>query len=257
MNTFLRALLVLAALFLIVFIVGIMVVLFWFPKGDAEITLYQQKIPDSDCVILDFDVWYGLDGHLSGRTIVDNIEDFDPFEAQHLPLEFVTFGNNKEIKGTEVWANDYNAQYMDRNQSEYHVCDLKLYARHLNQKSFGGICGGSFYEFDSLQVTSDSLIFFDLLSTDVSRMERKRLAVPLGNIMLWVNANDIVTQIETSTLRSKEMTIVNGDTIVKRQEGDYVSTNEACIHSFHLKPKYELYVDDFPDYGFFKPIKVD
>jgi hypothetical protein len=257
MNTSLRALLLLAALILIVFIAGIMVVLFWFPKGDAEITLYQQKIPDSDCVILDFDVWYGLDGHLSGRTIVDDIEDFDPFEAQHLPLEFIVFGNNNEIKGTEVWANDYNAQYMDRNQSEYHVCDLRLYARHLDQKSFGGICGGILYDFDSLFVATDSLILFVLISSDVSRIERDRLAVPLCNIMLYADSVGRVYQIQASILRSKEIDITNGEKHFVILEGGNVDTKEACLTTYILKPENQIYLDEFPDYGFFKPVKID
>lgn len=256
MNTFLRALLVLVGIVAVGIISIVIFLLIWFPRGEADVTLYQQKIPGTACVILDFDVWYGLDGHLFGRTIVSDIEDFDPFDAQHLPLEFIEIKNNNEIVGTQVWANDYNSRYMDKAQTVYRACGINLNARHLEQ-STGGICGGMFYDFDSLFVATDSLILFDLVSSDISKIERNRFAVPLGNIMLYTDSGGFVNQIQAAIIVSKESIEVNGEKKTVVREGNNVKTNEACIRKHILKPKNQIHSATFPDYGFFKPVKAD
>lgn len=73
---------------LLMFLVSIFLGLYWLlptDRGQLELQLWEQKIPGKDWSIVQFELWYGLDGHHFGRTIVKDPLRFDPFKGRPSP----------------------------------------------------------------------------------------------------------------------------------------------------------------------------
>lgn len=209
------------------------------------------KIEGSSKVVYKYDAWGGFDSHAFGYRLMDSTETFRVDQAEDLPFyDLLSIPTKSIILGFshtcaescgEFYANaipkfgpiEIQNSVINNIEIEYLIYQYKGYSKKSN--------GFDQFEFKNFVETRDSLFFFDL--DDVKSKNGKHLDVlkikkRMVEIQNVHNQNDV------------------GLIVIKDVEID-MNKELKSYKTYHLTPKEQISIDEFSDYGIFKPVRVE
>lgn len=236
-------------------------VMFMFPASGSEDkeTLFVQKIKNSDLLIVDYDVWYGRDGNVSGRTILKSTKGFNFREIKKLPLSFLNDISSDSINSIKLVSSGKNTINNDirlLKTETTQIGDIKLNTRYYEKCSVTKYCMLNEYSFDSFLETEDSLYLYGInRKFGNTYKDLTETGIKKGNIKIQSDSLGKVLRLEV-----EDLILTNGDYYVYEQGTaniiDTVRNNSiVCIATSYMIPTSKIYESDFTDYGFFKKVK--
>lgn len=130
---------------------------------------------------------------------------------------------------------------------------LQLLSNYLPQRQSRD-CFHDSYVFECWNETKDSIVFFGLTSTDVSKRHRERLAFPKGNIVVYANnliwvSRMRITEMLTGLEQRSEPSLFNELAAMPP------NLNVLCLKTTDFIPRDSLRQEALGAYGFFKQIR--
>lgn len=203
-------------------------------NNDSE-TLFAQKIEGNDLLIIDYSVWYGRDGHRSGRTLMKSVDNFNFRNVESLPLDYINEIEAHKITSVKLKKSDSES----KEQSEIekiNFSNLQIVTKHYFKTYDTPNCMLNKYYFNSFIETKDSLILSGLkreYGNNYKNMDE--IKIKKGNIKILSDSLNNVIRLEITDLNFiKEF---------------------ACLSTSYMIPLSEINEDKFSDFGFFKAVK--
>lgn len=179
------------------------ILMFYGCNPSWEVTLYSQKIKESNKIIYQYDAWGGRDSHQSGFAILDSEEEFNMSRISPLPGSYFSETPTKDsIKLITVRHGEYYTAPKDTNlnPSKHYTKNIKGIKFEVTEykETYGSSpmnTGLMEYEFETIIETNDSLIFENVIHKSGGIELPSKISFPKGNITVFEDKTDRVHQI--------------------------------------------------------------
>lgn len=203
-------------------------------NNDNE-TLFVQKIEGNDLLIVDYSVWYGRDGHTSGRTLMKSVDDFNFRDIESLPLDYINEIEAHKISSVKLKKpNSESKKQIEIEKINF--SNLQIVIKNYFKTYDTPNCMLNKYYFNSFIETKDSLILYGLkreYGNNYKNMDE--IKIKKGNIKILSDSLNNVIRLEITDLNFIE--------------------ELACLSTSYMIPLSEINEDKFSDFGFFKEVK--
>lgn len=232
---------------------GLFAFLFWKPI-DSE-TLFIQKIEGSDMLIVDYDVWYGMDGNASGMTLLKSPKHFSLRGIEYLPIVYLENVSSKQINGITLIRSEPS-----ENELKWRLKNKTVKIKNITVNTnwyrafpYSGPCRYATYKFSSFLETKDSLFLFRSVEEFAdSQIVDSKFAFKKGNIKIYSDSIGRVRSLEIKELLLKQRVEKIQDSSNLNDPSKLVN---ACLHEYVFETDSVIYENEFSDYGFFKMAK--
>ncbi len=197
--------------------------------------MFVQKIEGNNLLIVDYSVWYGRDGHTSGRTLMKSVDDFNFRDIESLPLDYIN--DIKANKISSVKLKKSGSEPKNQNGIEkINFSNLQIVTKYYSKTYDTQNCMLNKYYFTSFNETKDSLTLFGLkreYGNNYKNMEE--IKIKKGNIKILSDSLNNVIRLEITDLNFIE--------------------EFACLSTSYMIPISKINEDKFSDFGFFKKVE--
>lgn len=216
--------------------------------GEWNVTLYEQKIKGTSKAIYEYDAWGGRDSHIAGYAILDTTEAFTVAGVHKLSFRFLNGVPSKDtikVIGTDrtIKDNRFIPVMVFNMKSEGIELEVKTYqAKSFNERREIQ----PDYKFLKFKESKDSICFYDLTNTSYfhdsigkvksRKFHKDSIKIKKGNVKISQNQDGYITDI-----------IIN-DILLSNNGKDSLMSNRY----YSLKPKKQIKLNEFSDYGIFK-----
>ncbi len=209
------------------------------------------RIEGSSNVIYKYSAWGGLDSHAFGYRLMDSTKTFEVDVRADLPFnKLISIPNKNKISGLKHECEKSCGEYYEKAIPNYQPIQIKktvkldieienlIYQYKGYSKKSNGF--GRF-QFESFIETRDSLFFYNL--DDVKRKNGQHL----DNLKI----KKCMVDIQNSNDRNEVALIV-----IETIEIDESNKKLTSYKTYHLRPKNKIKINEFSDYGIFKPARM-
>tara|TARA_R110000850_G_scaffold22983_1_gene67588 strand:+ start:56 stop:820 length:765 start_codon:yes stop_codon:yes gene_type:complete len=222
--------------------------------------LDKQRIKDSRYVIYHY-MAMGLitDGGLSGHAIFDSAEDFSLQEAENLSSGFfeeIPSAQSLCLINVDMESPVDNKAYLELKGEE--VYEHKGF--EVTEKNYlvhGRVGSANMTgEFGRFRETKDSLIFYDItLDPPHNEWPAPQIGFVKGNVILRGKEKEPERLEEVKVRAIILRNISSSDSCKQLLFGGSALHLNSVVH-FRLRPSGKVMIEDFSDYGIYKPVKI-
>ena len=225
--------------------------------GSADsITLHVSKIRGSDSLLVHYMVWYGRDGNIVSHTVTDNLVNFNFRDVTKIPIQYFQKVSRDSIFGLTVSrARAKSPSLLPLDTTTYKSRNVTVTEIKYLGSSDYPFCLWKEYRFESFTETRDSIIFQNC-TLRKSEVTVPRLAFYKGHVTVEGRVTGPISKIVLKDF-VREYRDVPEWKSGEGYTGDTLRQHPVvCLQRYDFTPIESIDVDEFSDYGIFKPYPV-